>query len=145
MSDVEVGDGDNVAMMRVDTDEARVPSMHTTDVQERPTEMLRYYSMDGGFAHTPLLHFQPFAKGYLSAVCLKDTVKFDECFWCRRAFPKGMRACTLCLAMGNENSYCSKKCQLAARAIHVILVHEDGQEKGRVKGEIPIEEMEEID
>ncbi|CAB9522201.1 expressed unknown protein [Seminavis robusta] len=164
--DVFVGDktksASNVVTMRVNVEVAWCVGKETSSwldwfgssKKEEPKEMLRYYSRDGKVAHLPLLHFQPFDDGWFFGVSLKETVKFEECNWCRRCFPEGMLSCELCLDVDKETTYCGHQCQREAWGIHKKLVHpeetvvaEDAKvvEKEGEELEQEVAEMEEVD
>lgn len=83
-------------------------------------EMLRYYSHDGAIAHVPLLRFSPFEKGAFLGINVGSSVKFDQCFWCCRAFPEGMQSCNSCWTNGKTVTYCDNRCCKAAKKIHEI-------------------------
>jgi hypothetical protein len=108
--DVKIGeDGDG--FMRVDGDVA-------WSSQKPSKEMLRYYSHDGRVANIPILHFSPFDKHTIHGMSLKADVTFEQCYWCCRVFPKGMKVCGPCHDSGNTVTYCDQRCQKAAWKVH---------------------------
>lgn len=77
-------------------------------------EELRYYARDGKSARLPLLHLQPFKEGGLSNwVSLKMEADFEECHWCCRSFPEGMKEV-------NGAYYCTEACLASASQLRSI-------------------------
>jgi hypothetical protein len=76
------------------------------------TESLRYYAYDGKTAHVPLLHLNPHKNGKVNFITLRPDAALDECSYCSRTFPKGMRKCTC------GSKYCDERCQRASWGIH---------------------------
>jgi hypothetical protein len=91
---------------------------------EAPTQgMLRYYSRDGRTALVPLLPFGPFKGSINYNISLRESAKFDQCFFCNRVFPEGMLFCENC-----DATYCDERCQRAGWKLHKRLHKEVGSE-----------------
>lgn len=107
VADVKVGEGDGL-FYRVVGEDSWPTSNHTSK------ESFRYYSHDGKMADLPLIHFNPFGRGTILGISLRENVSFKQCNWCCRAFPEGMLECLRCPGY----YYCDERCQRAAWKIH---------------------------
>ena len=115
--DVEIEGGD-------DTNQAKFMRLDggLAYLLEAPTQgMLRYYSRDGRTALVPLLPFGPFEGNINYNISLKESAKFDQCFFCNRVFPEGMLFCENC-----DATYCDERCQRAGWKLHKRLHEEVG-------------------
>jgi len=84
------------------------------------TNQLRYHARTGQSHSTPLLFIRPREKAeHILTISLKGGQKMEECSWCCRLFPVGMKCCSKCEQAGNEVTYyCDQRCQQAAYVIH---------------------------
>ena len=115
--DVEIEGGD-------DTNQAKFMRLDggLAYLLEAPTQgMLRYYSRDGRTALVPLLPFGPFKGNINYNISLRESAKFDQCFFCNRVFPEGMLFCENC-----DATYCDERCQRAGWKLHKRLHEEVG-------------------
>jgi hypothetical protein len=81
-------------------------------------EELRYYSKTNEFAAATLLKINPYfgkQRRCVLTFSIEPEDRLDECFWCCKVFPEGMKQCSGC----SENVYyCDEQCQRKAWKVH---------------------------